>query len=224
MKQKDTRALPSRSRQEARPPAPRIVKAASAGGMQLFDPKGARKYLTIAERDRFLKAAELAPREARTLCMTLAWSGCRLSEALALTADRVDLAAGVLVFETLKKRRAGTYRAVPVPPALLDALDLVHGLRALQRKGARHQEARLWPWSRMTGWRAVHAVMEEAGLSGVAASPKGLRHAFGVAAVSNAVPLNLVQKWLGHAQLSTTAIYANASGSEEQDIARRMWG
>jgi len=30
--------------------------------MQLFDPKGARKYLTIAERDRFLKAAELAPR------------------------------------------------------------------------------------------------------------------------------------------------------------------
>ncbi|WP_205836064.1 site-specific integrase [Asaia bogorensis] len=192
--------------------------------MQLFDPKGARKYLTIAERDRFLKAAELAPREARTLCMTLAWSGCRLSEALALTADRVDLASGVLVFETLKKRQAGIYRAVPVPPARLDALDLVHGLRALQRKGARHQETRLWPWSRMTGWRAVHAVMEEAGLSGVAASPKGLRHAFGVAAVSNAIPLNLVQKWLGHAQLSTTAIYANASGVEEQVIARRMWG
>jgi integrase len=37
--------------------------------------------------------------------MTLAYAGCRLSEALALTADRVDLAAGVLVFESLKKRR-----------------------------------------------------------------------------------------------------------------------
>jgi hypothetical protein len=38
-----------------------------------------------------------------------------LSEASALTADRVDLAAGVLVFDPLKKRQAGIYRAVPVP-------------------------------------------------------------------------------------------------------------
>lgn len=164
------------------------------------------------------------PREVRTLCMTLAWSGCRLSEALALTADRVDLAAGMLVFESLKKRQAGIYRAVPVPPALLDALDLVHGIRQAQKRRDRGQAVRLWPWARMTGWRAVHAVMDEAGLSGPAASPKGLRHAFGVAAVSNAIPLNLVQKWLGHAQLTTTAIYANAVGTEEQDIARRMWG
>jgi integrase len=44
------------------------------------------------------------------------------------------------------------------------------------------------------------------------------------AAVSAGIPLNLVQKWLGHAQLSTTAIYADAVGAEEKDIARRMWG
>jgi len=56
------------------------------------------------------------------------------------------------------------------------------------------------------------------------ASPKGLRHGFGVAAVSAGIPLNLMQKWLGHAQLTTTAIYANAVGAEEKDIARRMWG
>jgi integrase/recombinase XerD len=37
------------------------------------------------------------------------------------------------------------------------------------------------------------------------------------------IPLNLVQKWLGHAQLTTTAIYADARGAEEKDIARRMW-
>jgi hypothetical protein len=47
--------------------------------------------------------------------MTLAYGGCRLSKALALTADRVDLAAGVLVFESLKKRRTGIFRSVPVP-------------------------------------------------------------------------------------------------------------
>jgi site-specific recombinase XerD len=33
-----------------------------------------------------------------------------------------------------------------------------------------------------------------------------------------------VQKWLGHAQLSTTAIYADAVGAEEQAIMARMCG
>jgi integrase/recombinase XerD len=69
----------------------------------------------------------------------------------------------------------------------------------------------------------VHAVMQTAGLEGVQASPKGLRHGFGVAAVTAGVPLNLVQKWLGHAQLSTTAVYADAVEAEETAIASRMW-
>jgi integrase/recombinase XerD len=203
------------------PPPPLPVQ-----GMSLHDGSGARKYLTAEERAGFLRAAEHADREIRTLCMTLTYAGCRLSEALALTVDRVDLAAGALVFESLKKRRSGIYRAVPVPPALLEALNLVHGIREQQASRGKGggQRIRLWPWSRMTGWRAIHAVMEEARLSGPHASPKGLRHGFGVAAVSAGIPLNLVQKWLGHAQLSTTAIYANAIGAEEQDIAKRMWG
>jgi integrase/recombinase XerD len=75
----------------------------------------------------------------------------------------------------------------------------------------------------MTGWRDVHAVMQVAGLEGPQASSKGLRHGFGVAAVTAGIPLNPVQKWLGHAQLTTTAIYADAVGAEEKDIARRMW-
>jgi site-specific recombinase XerD len=33
----------------------------------------------------------------------------------------------------------------------------------------------------------------------------------------------MVQRWLGHAQLSTTAIYADAVQTEEQAIAARMW-
>ncbi len=76
----------------------------------------------------------------------------------------------------------------------------------------------------MTAWRVVRAVMGEARLSGPQATPKGLRHGFGVAAVSAGIPLNVVQKWLGHANLTTTAIYANAVGAEEKDIAKRMWG
>ena len=95
---------------EAPSPAPQT-------GMQLHTADGTRKYLTAGERDAFLRQADLADRPVRTLCMTLAYAGCRLSEALALTADRVDLAAGVLVFESLKKRRTGIFRSVPVPPA-----------------------------------------------------------------------------------------------------------
>ncbi len=40
--------------------------------------------------------------------------------------------------------------------------------------------------------------MQAAGLDGVPASPKGLRHGFGEAAVTAGVRLNLVQKWPGH--------------------------
>ena len=193
-------------------------------GMGLHTVEGLRKYVTAGEREAFLSDADRADRAVRTLCMTLTYADCRLSEALALTVDRVDLAAGVLTFESLKKRRDGVYRSVPVPPSLLEALDMVHGIRE-QQAGKRHSRGvLLWPWSRMTGWRAVHDVMVAARLEGPHASPKGLRHSFGVAAVSAGIPLNLVQKWLGHAQLTTTAIYADAVGAEEKDIARRMWG
>ena len=58
--------------------------------------------------------------------------------------------------------------------------------------------------------------MQRAGIDGPQASPKGLRHAFGVAAVQAGIPLNMVQKWLGHAQLSTTAIYADAVRAEKK--------
>ena len=70
-------------------------------------------------------------------------TGCRISKALALTTDRVDLAGRMIVFESLKKRRSGVYWAVPVPPELLDTLDLVHGLREAQRRG--QAKALLWP-------------------------------------------------------------------------------
>ncbi|MEJ2388448.1 MAG: hypothetical protein P8Y27_14415, partial [Chromatiaceae bacterium] len=33
------------------------------------------------------------------------------------------------MFETLKKRRAGVYRAVPMPQDACDTIDMVHGLQ-----------------------------------------------------------------------------------------------
>jgi integrase len=55
------------------------------------------------------------------------------------------------------------------------------------------------------------------------ATPKGLRHGFGIHAIRSGVPLNLVQRWLGHSSMTTTAIYLQAIGDEERTIAARMW-
>ena len=80
--------------------SPTIQKAAEASraprgsGMALHTAEGLRKYLAAGEREAFLREAEQADRADRTRCMTLAYVGCRLSEALALTVDRVDLGGG----------------------------------------------------------------------------------------------------------------------------------
>ena len=103
--------------------------------MQLFDAEGRRLYFTEEERRAFVAAAAKAPREVRTFCGTLHATGCRISEALALTARQIDLSGRVVVFESLKKRRRGVFRAVPVPPELLDTLDMVHGIQEAQRPG-----------------------------------------------------------------------------------------
>ena len=52
---------------------------------------------------------------------------------------------------------------------------------------------------------------------------KGLRHGYGVHAIGSGVPLNMLSKWMGHASLEVTAIYANALGEEQHNIAARMW-
>ncbi len=87
--------------------------------MHLFDRQGKRLYLTAEERAAFMIAARKAPAEVRTLCAVLHDTGCRESELLEVTPQRVDLTGGCIVFRTLKKRREGVYRAVPVPPATL---------------------------------------------------------------------------------------------------------
>jgi integrase len=89
---------------------------------QLYDHNGQRKYLAADDREAFLKAAENAESEIRTFCGILAYTGCRISEALVLTAT--GWKHGVIIFETLKKRRSGVYRAVPAPPAFLDTLNM----------------------------------------------------------------------------------------------------
>src|SRR5260221_12243983 len=69
----------------------------------LFDQQGRRLYLTDEERKAFLNAASKAPREVRSFCSTLHYTGCRISEALALTPKSIDLSGKVIVSESHKK-------------------------------------------------------------------------------------------------------------------------
>jgi len=184
----------------------------------LYDPVGNRKYLTADERQRFLAAARSQNAHVETFCLAMACSGARISEVLSLRAGSIDQSAGIIVIESLKKRRRGIYRQVPVSPQFLERLNEAHDLDCGDANRL------LWTWSRTTAWKTVKAVMAEARVPAYCSTPKALRHAFGVVGVAEAgVPLNMMQKWLGHARIETTAIYANAVGSEERAIARRMW-
>jgi integrase/recombinase XerD len=190
------------------------------GFAPLHGPTG-RKYLNREERRRLLDAIGRASPPIRLFCLVLIWGGCRISEALALTPTHIDLEGGVVEFETLKRRRNGLVRQVPMPPEVLRELERVFDLSAAQRDPVRAVQ-RLWPWSRSTAWRHVKTLMANAEVYGSAAMPKGLRHTFGVAAFL-AVPPHLVQRWLGHASLRTTAIYGDVSGPEERHFAERVW-
>ena len=76
------------------------------GTFSLVDARG-RKYLTRAERERFLAAARAHPKPGvQTLARTLAMTGCRVSEALGIRACDVDLEARELRIATLKRRKA----------------------------------------------------------------------------------------------------------------------
>ena len=194
---------------------PAASRPAIPAGLSLHTAQGRRKYLTPGERARFITAAAAQSPDVLTLCLILAWTGCRISEALGLTHADLDHDGGIVSIHCLKKRRPGIVREVPVPIPVLGILDLVHG--------SGPPGARLWPIARSTAWQRVKTVMREAGVGATAASPKGLRHGFGVHAVRSGVPLNLLQRWLGHADIATTAIYADVMGAEEREIAARMW-
>ena len=191
--------------------------------MQLFDSHGNRLYLTPEERSRFILATDQVNKDHRMLSLMLYYTGCRISEGLGVKVKDIDFSAGAVTLTTLKQRKPGVFRQVPLPNEYLRALDNAYDLRMLQRRSKSRNDY-LWGWSRQYGHKIITRVMSLAELSGISATPKGLRHAFAIACLDKGIPLNMVQKWMGHARLETTAIYANAMGHEERKLAARLWG
>lgn len=190
--------------------------------INLFDDQGRRKYITKEERKSFLEASRDFDGKTTTFCYILAFTGCRIFEGLNLKGKHIDIESQAITFETLKKRRKGIFRQVPIPKDLLDLLKAVHN-------PIKYSGSFLWAnkrnnqLSKMGAYKQVKKVFLKAGINEPMNQPKALRHGFAINALQAGVPLNQVQKWLGHSSITTTAIYANALGEEERALAAKMW-
>ncbi len=190
----------------------------SFAARSLYDTTGKRLYLTPNERLRFLDAAESQSGEWHTFAKFLVLTGCRISEALSVRPEHFDFEDNRVAIETLKQRRRGVWRRIPLPAAFLNELDEVHRLKL-----APYSNNCLWPTGRTTAYERIKEIMAIAAITGPQACPKGLRHAFGVHALLSSVPVTTVQRWMGHARLETTQIYLSIGGEEEYELATRMW-
>lgn len=209
--------------------------------MRLFDPAtGQQLYLTSKERKRFIDAAnELDNRQHRMFCHVLHWTGARLSEVLELTGQRINIEQSAITFRTLKKNKytnkgelkKPSYRLVPVSAELINSLDLLYGLRLMKKKKSPGLQKILWesksdpkkPISRTTGWRIVKRVFERAGIEGVQATTKGLRHGYAVAMIEGGMDIYTLQKRMGHERAETTAIYLQVKGVEAYELQMQYW-
>jgi len=191
--------------------------------VQLFDNSGNRKYLTPDERKHFKASTRKVSKDKRMFALMLYHTGVRISEGLNIEVKHLDFSTGSVTIHTLKRRQKGIFRQVPIPDEFLQALDDAYDLRMLQKKNSKIQDKKLWSWSRRHGYEIIKEIMTIAGISGIHAVPKGLRHAFAITCIDKDIALNMVQKWMGHASLETTAIYANALGGEERKIASKLW-
>ena len=188
---------------------------------ELFTIDGKRKYLTAEELGRFLKVAAVQERaELRTFCLVLAYTGCRPAEALELTAENIDLSEKTIILRTLKQKSI-KYRSIPIPENVLEALELVHGIRRAKR--VKQTPPPLFPWKYNQAYKLIKKIMKAAEIEGAQATIKGLRHGFGIRAAEKTRNPRLVQKWLGHTSLENTIIYMDAIGQEERNAALSMW-
>lgn len=184
------------------------------GARTAYDADGRRKYLCGDEGRRFVLYAAELPRAEALFCLTIYYTGCRISEALALRLSDIDIETKVILIRSLKKRGRREIRRVPAPDFLIT------GLVALALGDSPWP---LWRFSRTTAWRRIKKVMKLAKITGIHATTKGLRHGFGVRSAMMRIPSNVIQQWLGHADPATTAIYLAVRDDEERELIEKTW-
>lgn len=186
--------------------------------MTLHNRNGKRKYLNQAERLRFLETTKNKSIDIKLFSQLLFFTGARIAEVHNLNIHSIDFSNKTVILETLKRRKKGMFREIPLPLFLLNVLETY--IEELYGKFSNNEP--LFLFSLRTASRHIKRIMTEAKIFGVKSSSRGLRHGFAVHAVSHA-PLTMVSKWLGHSSLETTAIYLDVIGEEEREIAKKLW-
>lgn len=161
-----------------------------------------REYLLKDEVDALLRHA---PHARARLLFLLQWrAGLRVSEALAIEVRDLDFdkeAPTLLV----RSGKFGKSRRVPMHAELVTALRTAIDYADL-RDGA------LLDVSRVSAWRWIQSAYELASSAGLIASGRQignhtLRHSFARHQLHYGTPVNELQRWMGHENLSETLLY-----------------
>ena len=183
-------------------------------------PAGIPKALDEEEVDRLLHAVtgdEPRAQRDRALLELLYGTGIRISEAVGLDIDDLDLDDGTL--RVLGK--GSKERVVPIGRGARVAVDayLRDGRLALRRARARPMvrdaeavvlNARGGRISRQSCWAIVRRAGVRVGLD-ARLSPHVLRHSCATHMLDHGADLRVVQELLGHASISTTQVYTKVS-------------
>ena len=117
----------------------------------------------------------------------LYYTGARISEVLNIAYGNIDNIGKYVTIESLKKRRKGIFRRIPLPEFFLDELQMVHNIKKHQ-KNPKTKKDRHWTWTRNTGYRKIMAIMKKANIEGVHACPKRLHHSFAIHCLEKNIP------------------------------------
>jgi integrase/recombinase XerD len=174
-------------------------------------PKRLPKALSVDEVERVLAQGKdpsvLDLRDA-ALLEFLYGTGARISEAVGLDVDELDLESGAV--RLLGK--GSKERIVPVGSYARSAVSayLVRGRPELIRRGrgtpALFLNARGSRLSRQSAWTVLRRAAERAGIA-KEISPHTLRHSFATHLLDGGADVRVVQELLGHASVTTTQIY-----------------
>jgi integrase/recombinase XerD len=138
----------------------------------------------------------------RAWFMTLAHTGMRLSELLALGLDDLDL---VVERAIVRGSKSGHDRVVFLMPALIEALN-----RYLDKRPELLDEERVFVLrGRSPTPRTIQRRLKKYGRNaGVDVSPHKLRHTLATRLLNQGMPIHSLRKLLGHKHLNTTQAYA----------------
>lgn len=148
----------------------------------------------------------------RALVEVLYGTGARISEAVGLDVDDVDLESRTLLVTGKGQKQ----RLLPLGDFAAQAVDayLVRGRPTFAARGAGTPRlllnSRGRPLSRQSAYGILRASAERCQLT-VPVSPHSLRHSFATHLLQNGADVRVVQELLGHASVTTTQIYTQVT-------------